>query len=194
MIRIGKICLAIIATTFAPSLAFAHPSLHHADSLTAGLVHPLGGSDHLLAMVGVGLWAAQLGGRALWMLPLAFMSALMAGGTVGMLGVPALFVEPGILGSLLAIGLAVALAWRVHAAAGFALVAAFAFFHGHAHGSEMPEGASTLTYASGFLFATGLLHLAGIVIGFGNRYLGRPMLTRVAGAAISVTGMILMLT
>ena len=118
MTRIGIICLTMLIMVFAPSFALAHPCLCHADSLAAGFAHPLGGPDHLLAMVGVGLWAAQLGGRGIWALPLGFMSALAVGGALGMIGAPIPLVEPGILGSLVAIGLAVALAWRVHAGAG----------------------------------------------------------------------------
>jgi len=193
MTRIGIICLTMLIMVFAPSFALAHPCLCHADSLAAGFSHPLGGPDHLLAMVGVGLWAAQLGGRSIWALPLGFMSALAVGGALGMIGPPVPLVEPGILGSLIAIGLAVALAWRVHAAAGFALVAAFALLHGYAHGSEMPGTASALSYALGFLAATGLLHMTGIATGLVARHLGKPLLTRGAGAAISATGILLML-
>ncbi|HEU5018455.1 MAG TPA: HupE/UreJ family protein [Pseudolabrys sp.] len=194
MIQIGAVCFAVLAAVFTPSLALAHPCLCHADSLAAGFAHPLSGVDHLLAMIGVGLWAAQLSGRAIWTLPLGFMSALVVGGILGIIGAPVPLVEPGILGSLVTIGLAIALAWRVHAAAGFALVAAFALLHGYAHGAEMPQSASALSYALGFLVATGLLHLTGIGMGLLARHLRQPLLIRGAGAAISAVGMILVFT
>jgi len=138
-------------------------------------------------MVAVGIWAAQLGGAATWALPLGFMSALAVGGVLGMFGVPLPLVEPGILGSVVVIGLAVALAWRVNLLAGVALVAAFALFHGHAHGAEMPESMSALGYAIGFVAATGLLHATGVVTGMSLPYANR-LLARGVGAAISVTG------
>lgn len=193
MTRIARLCLPALGAVLLPSLALAHPGFDHAHGAAAGFVHPLGGLDHLLAMLGVGLWASQLGGRAIWALPLGFMAALALGGALGMAGAPLPLVEPGVLGSLVVVGLAVALAWRVGAAVGFALVAAFAVFHGHAHGAEMPAGASAFGYAAGFLVATGLLHAAGIGLGSAAVRLGHPALTRGAGAAIAASGVVLML-
>lgn len=193
MTRIVRLCLPALGAALLPSFALAHPGLDHAHDAAAGFAHPLGGLDHLLAMLGVGLWASQLGGRAVWALPLGFMAALALGGALGMAGAPLPLVEPGVLGSLVVIGLAVSLAWRVGAVAGFVLVAAFALFHGHAHGAEMPAGVSALGYAAGFLAATGLLHAAGVGSGLVARALKRPSLTRGAGAAIAAVGIVLML-
>lgn len=193
MTRMARFCLAALGVALTPSLALAHPDFGHVHGVMAGLAHPLGGIDHLFAMIGVGLWAAQLGGRAVWALPLGFMAALTIGGGLGMARASMLFVEPGILGSLVVIGLAVALAWRVSTTAGFALVAAFALFHGYAHGAEMPSGISALGYAAGFLAATALLHVFGIGMGLVARRLDHPLLTRSAGAAISAAGLVLML-
>lgn len=193
MTRLAKLCLPAFGAAFLPSLALAHPGLAHVHGATAGFVHPLGGLDHLLVMLGVGLWASQLGGRAVWALPLGFMAALAVGGGLGIAGVPMPLVEPGILGSVVAIGLAVALAWRVGTAAGFALAAAFALFHGYAHGAEMPAGASALGYGAGFLAASGLLNAAGIGLGLAAQALGRPSLTRGAGAVIATAGIALLL-
>ena len=187
-----KISLAlgvVLIPALSPSVASAHPCLGvcSPDSMAAGFAHPFGGLDHLLAMVAVGLWAVQLGGAALWALPLAFMSALVIGGGLAMFGVPFPLIEPGILGSVVVFGLAVALAWRVSLASGIALVAAFALFHGYAHGVEMPENASALSYAIGFVAATCLLHAIGVGTGLLSPHLNRQ-LTRGMGAAISVAG------
>ena len=196
MNRIAQLCLTVLGVMLVPSLAHAHPCLGacHPESLSAGFNHPFGGLDHFLAMIGVGLWAAQIGGRAIWALPLAFLSALTVGGLLGLTGIALPFVEFGILGSLLVIGLAVALAWRIHLAAGVALVAAFALFHGHAHGSEMPGTISALGYALGFVAATALLHAAGVAAGLAAapRFSGK-LVTRGMGAAISLAGVGLML-
>lgn len=188
-----RLCLPALGVALLPSFALAHPGLEHVHGATAGFAHPFSGLDHLLAMVGVGLWASQLGGRAIWALPLGFMAALALGGVLGMIGAPLPLVEPGVLGSLVVIGSAVALAWRVGTAAGFGLVAAFALFHGYAHGVEMPAGTPALGYAAGFLVATGLLHAAGVGMGLAAGALGRPALTRGAGAVIAAAGVALML-
>lgn len=193
MTRIARLCLLAPVAALPPSFAFAHPGLDPAHGAAAGFAHPFGGFDHLLAMVGVGLWASQLGGRAVWALPLGFMAASALGGALGVIGAPLPLVEPGVMGSLVAIGLAVALARRVGTAVGFALVAAFALFHGHAHGTEMPAGASALGHAAGFLVATGLLHAVGVGMGLAAGALGRPVLTRGAGALIAAAGVVLVM-
>jgi urease accessory protein len=192
---IAKLGMTVVAITLAPSLAHAHPCLGvcHPDSLRAGFDHPFGGLDHLLVMFGVGLWAAQLGDRAVWAMPLAFMSAMMGGGMLGVIGTPLPFVELGILGSLIVIGVAVAVAWRIHLAAGIGLVAAFALFHGYAHGSEMPESIAGLGYGLGFFAATALLHAAGVATGLALPHFRRQALTQGMGAAISAAGVVLML-
>lgn len=150
----------------------------HADGagFLHGFLHPLGGIDHLLAMVGVGLWAAQLGGRALWLLPVAFVTMLAGGAVLGMAGVELPLVEAGIAASVAVLGLLVVLNKRVPVAAGMALVGAFAVFHGHAHGAEMPAAAQPLLYGFGFAVATALLHGAGIA----TMVIGRSTARRLA--------------
>ncbi|HTP98439.1 MAG TPA: HupE/UreJ family protein [Casimicrobiaceae bacterium] len=130
-----------------------------------GVLHPLLGADHVLAMLAVGLWAAQLGGRALWAVPLAFVSVLGLGAAAGAAGMPLASVELGIAASVLALGLLVAFAVRLPVAVGMTVAAVFAFLHGHAHGTEWPALASAWGYAGGFLLATALLHATGIMAG-----------------------------
>lgn len=189
-----KVSLLLFAALFLPLLAQAHPGLPgHAHGFVSGLSHPLSGLDHILAMVAVGFWAAQLGGRSLWLVPAAFVSVMMAGGVLGMAGVPIPMVETGILVSILVLGLLIATAARLPPAASLAIVGLFALFHGHAHGTELPASASGLTYALGFVTATALLHLCGIGVGlFAQRKL--PVVAvRFAGAAIAMAGAFLLI-
>ncbi|MBS7542258.1 HupE/UreJ family protein [Ancylobacter oerskovii] len=186
---------AALAAGFAlvPALAFAHPGHGEAAGLVHGFLHPIGGLDHVLAMVAVGIFAAQLGGRAIWAVPATFVALMAAGGALGMWGVDLPFVELGIVGSIVALGLVVALGWKnAPLGAAMALVGFFAVFHGHAHGTEMPTDASGLAYAAGFLAATTVLHLAGIGIGLALGKLGEtraPRLTQALGAVVAVAGL-----
>src|SRR2546421_2084765 len=159
---------------FATAPAYAHPSG------VSGFVHPFAGIDHLLAMLAVGLWAAQLGGRWLWGVPLAFVTAMAAGGAAGFLGLSLPGIEPMLAASVLVLGLVVALRvqWR---ASGAALVAGFALFHGMAHAAELPAGVAPAGYAAGFIAATALLHVAGVALGFAPR-------ARLAGMPIALVG------
>jgi urease accessory protein len=143
--------------------AWAHPLPSGAAGLGAGLAHPLSGLDHLLAMIGAGIWAAQLGGRARWLVPLAFVSSMAGGMGLALAGIALPHVESGIVASVMVIGVLVASAARLPAAVGAALIALFGVFHGHAHGSE-GIGFSTLEYMAGVLLATGLLLVAGIAL------------------------------
>jgi urease accessory protein len=167
--------------------AYAHVGAGSTSSFAAGFGHPLSGLDHMTVMVSVGLWAALKGGRALWAWPAAFVGIMLVGAPFGMLGLPIPFVEPGILASVVALGLLVALAVDLPVATGAAVIAAFALFHGHAHGTEVPENASGLAYVVGFAVATALLHCAGIAagVGLGSRFRG---LGRAAGAACAAIG------
>jgi len=176
--------LALVALT-AP--AYAHPGTAIVNSFAGGFFHPLTGLDHVLAMVAVGLWAAQQGGRALWAWPLAFVSVMLVGGALGVAGVAMPFVEPGILASILVLGLMVAFAVRLPVATGAAIVGVFALMHGHAHGAEM-GGHTALLFAAGFTLATALLHGAGIAIGLSARRLTSKWALRAAGAATAVLG------
>ncbi|MET3520008.1 HupE/UreJ family protein [Mesorhizobium sp. M4B.F.Ca.ET.215.01.1.1] len=167
--------------------AYAHVGVGTTSSFTAGFMHPLSGLDHMTAMVAVGLWAALKGGKAIWAWPLAFVGVMLAGGALGMLHVPVPFVEPGILASVVALGLLVALAVDLPVSAGVAIIGLFALFHGHAHGTEVPENAGGLEYMAGFAGATALLHATGIAaaLGLGMRFRG---LARAAGAACAAVG------
>lgn len=183
------IALALLGVS---SVAQAHTSgLPHMDFAT-GLAHPLSGLDHILAMVAVGLWAAQLGGRALWLVPLTFVLTMAAGGTLGFLGLPLPYVELGIAGSVLILGILVALSSRLPLAASMMLVGWFALFHGYAHGAEMAAEASALWYSLGFMWATATLHAAGIGVALAARQGLPARLLRVSGAAIAVSGALLL--
>ena len=142
--------------------AIAHVGHGSTTSFTAGLGHPRGGLDHVTVMVMVGLWAGLKGGRALWVWPAVFVGVMLVGGVVGMEGVPVPFVEPGILASVVALGLLVALAVDLPVAVGARILAVFALFHGHAHGSEVADTLNGVEYMAGFALATAALHLAGI--------------------------------
>lgn len=168
--------------------AQAHTGVGTTAGFASGFAHPLFGADHLLAMVAVGLWAALQGGRALWAVPLAFVGAMVAGGAFAMAGGALPAVEIGIAGSVLALGALVAWNPRLHTGVAMAIVAAFAVFHGHAHGTEMPSAASGLLYGLGFALATAALHGAGIGLGLAVK-LGLPeKALRFGGAAVAGAG------
>jgi urease accessory protein len=176
--------------------AFAHVGLGHVETFQTGFFHPLSGIDHVLAMVAVGLYAASLGGAALWLVPCAFVGMMIVGGLIGYGGVPLPMVEQAIGLSVVVMGLAIALGARLRTVAAMALVGLFALFHGHAHGSEGAALASFLPYAAGFIAATVGLHMAGIGIGLGLDRLGTAQadyLRRAAGAVGALAGVSLML-
>lgn len=173
----------LTAAMLLPSAALAHPGHVEGSPFAAGISHPLGGADHLLAMVAVGLWAASIGGRAVWALPLTFVAAMIAGGVLGTAGAHLPLVEPMILASSVVIGTAIALAFRPGLAATLPVIALFGLMHGHAHGVEGPAR-GLLAYAAGFAMATAALHLAGIG-------LGRLPLVRWLGAATAAAGLVL---
>jgi urease accessory protein len=155
----------------------------------AGFLHPLTGPDHVIAMVAVGLWGAVLGAPALWLLPVVFPLVMALGGAAALLGLPLPGVEVGIALSGLLLGLAVALKWRAPLATAALLVGAFAVFHGHAHGAELPEATSPLVYSLGFVVATGLLHLAGVAFGLLGRSPRGWLIVRAAGGLIALGGL-----
>jgi len=166
----------------------AHVEHGQAGGLLTGLLHPLSGLDHVLAMVAVGLWGAQLGLPAIWVLPLAFPLVMALGGMLGFLGVPIPGIEVGIAASAIVLGTAVALELRPKLVIAALVVGCFAVFHGHAHGTELPQGQSALLYSLGFVIATGCLHALGIGIGtVHSRPWGRQVL-RVAGGAVAAGG------
>jgi urease accessory protein len=174
-----SIALALILSAAAlaviPTAALAHPGLGDAHDFVHGFAHPLGGLDHLLAMIAVGIFAWQLGGRALWLLPATFVLVMALAGALGLAGVPLPGVEIGIAASVLVLGAVVALRLKPPVAIAMGLVALFAIFHGHVHGSEMPLDAAAAVYAAGFLAATALLHLAGIALGIASGWLAATL-------------------
>jgi len=189
---------ALLATAFvlAPTLAFAHPGLlGHTHDLASGFVHPFSGLDHILAMVAVGLFAAQLGGRALWAVPASFVGMMAAAGVAGMSGIALSLTETGIALSVIVLGGAVALRLALPVAAATALVGFFAIFHGYAHGLETPETASGLLYGLGFVAATAALHALGIGLGLAlGRFegaFGRGLIS-MAGSAAALIGMVML--
>jgi urease accessory protein len=155
---------------------------------SSGFRHPIFGLDHLLAMLAVGIWGAQMGGRTVWTLPVAFPLMMAVGGIVGMSGVSLPHVEIGIGLSVFALGLAIALAWRPAQVAALALIAVFALFHGYAHGVELPLAADPAAYSIGFVGATGLIHVLGIAIGLGLGRLFEGRFARGLGCVIAVAG------
>ena len=187
MMSAKRLCLSAILLLAAAVPAYAHVGGGTTSSFTAGFMHPLSGLDHMTVMIAVGLWAALKGGKAIWAWPAAFVGVMAAGGALGMLHVPLPFVEPAILASVVALGLLVALAVDLPVSAGVAIIGLFALFHGHAHGTEVPENAGGLEYMAGFAMATALLHAIGIAagLGLGIRFRG---LARAAGAACAAVG------
>jgi urease accessory protein len=177
-----------------PGAALAHPG-HDAGGFAHGLVHPLGGLDHVLTMVAVGLYAALPGGRALWLVPATFVGVMAIGGALGAAGYPLPYVETGIALSVIVLGLAVALRVSLPTLGAMALAGLFAIFHGHTHGAEMPLGVSGVTYAAGFMLATALLHGAGIAIGLVAGRLaehGGWRIAQAAGGAMALAGIALL--
>ena len=175
----------------ASGAALAHPSHEHASSFMAGFDHPIGGFDHLLAMLAIGLWAASLGGRALWTIPSAFVITMLAGGGLAVAGLSVPFVEQGILLSVIVLGALVLFAKRLPTAVCVATAGAFALFHGAAHGIEMPLNANGLQYALGFALATAGLHVVGLGFGLWMAKMGTPLVTRISGSVIATAGLLL---
>jgi urease accessory protein len=176
-----------------PSLAYAHVGVGDTIGFTQGLGHPLRGIDHILAMVAVGLWAAQCDGRARWVIPATFVFTMVLGGVIGTMGIIVPFVEQGIVLSILVLGVLVAAAVRLPLFASVLIVGLFALFHGHAHGAEMPPNVSGLAYGAGFVLATALLHALGIGMGLLTSRLGQANLARISGGIIAMAGMCLWL-
>ena len=177
-----------LAATLWPALALAHVGQGRAEGFLAGLSHPVSGLDHVLAMVAVGLWGAQLGAPAIWLLPVTFPVVMAFGGMLGLAGMPLPGVEAAIALSGILLGLAVLAEWRPPLPLAAVIVGFFAVFHGHAHGAELPAGASGLTYSIGFVAATGTLHAVGIGIGVIHRWGWGRVALRLAGAGVAAGG------
>lgn len=189
--RRSEACLALVVLMIA-SAAQAHTGAQAgegvAGGLSSGFLHPLFGWDHVVAMVAVGLWGAVLGAPAIWLLPVVFPVVMAVGGALGIAGVALPAVETGIALSGVVLGLLVAFAVRAPLWIAAIIVGMFAVFHGHAHGTELPEAADPVAYAAGFVIATGLLHMAGIAIGFLWAQPWGAYVVRGSGVAVAVVG------
>jgi urease accessory protein len=181
--------LALLAV-FLPSAALAHQAGTVSSGLAGGLLHPVSGWDHVLAMVAVGLWGAQLGKPAIWLLPVTFPMVMAFGGMLALFGIPLPGSEIGIAVSAIALGIAVLTQAKLPLPAAAALVGFFAIFHGHAHGTELPAGASGVLYSVGFVVATGCLHAVGIGIGSIHHWRPGQVALRVAGAFVAAAGVV----
>lgn len=181
---------------FTPLLAFATPALAHTDTgsvfdMTAGLAHPLGGADHVLAMVAVGILAARLGRKSVWFVPAAFVGMMIIGGILGGSGFSLPFFEQGIVGSVIVLGAVIAMGRRLSMPMAMSLAGFLAIFHGYAHGAEMPMETNGLAYGTGFIIATIVLHAIGISLGIGMRRIAAELSTRViriSGFGIALAG------
>lgn len=181
----------ITAALLFPTAAYAHPDLSHLGGMLAGFGHPLGGMDHVLAMLAVGVLAAALGNRALFVVPMSFVGVMIAGFLLGVAGIDLPLVELSIALSSVVIGSAAALGRPMSTAGAAALVGIFGLFHGYAHGAEMPADADGALYAGGFVAATALLHLVGIGAAVGSSKLAgryRGLAARIAGGGFALGG------
>lgn len=183
-----KIAAAVALLCVFTTAAEAHTGTGALGGFISGLQHPIFGLDHLVAMVAVGLWGAFLGAPAIWLLPVVFPLVMAFGGVLGILGVPLPHVETWIALSAVVLGLCVVTAFRPPLWVAAAIVGAFGLFHGHAHGTELPNAANPLTYSIGFVLATGFLHLCGIAIGLLIGVRGGQYVVRAAGAFVAVVG------
>jgi len=185
----------ILATTLIlgalGTAANAHTGTGPASGMAQGFTHPLAGLDHVCAMLAVGLWAAQRGGRAVWVVPLSFVGVMMIGGALGAASVAIPAIEQGIAASVLVLGLLIACSVRMPVAAAGAVVGFFALFHGHAHGAEMPGSASGFSYGVGFILSTAMLHATGIALAGMIARMGMIRLVRVVGGTIAACGIYL---
>ena len=170
-------------------VAGAHVEAGQAEGFMTGLHHPWSGLDHVLAMIAVGLWGAQLGSPALWILPIAFPMMMAVGAMMGLVGIPVPGVEIGIALSAIVLGSMILAEVRPKLAIAIAMVGIFAIFHGHAHGTELPDGQSGLLYSMGFVIATGCLHGLGVLLGLVNAIPVGKLVVRGAGTFIAGMGM-----
>jgi len=184
---------------FALSVLVATPALAHTGAgsvsgFASGFGHPIGGLDHLLAMIAVGILASQQGGKSLWLLPVSFVAMMVIGGALGIAGVAVPFVELGIVGSVIVLGAVIALGKHMPTGAAMALVGVLAIFHGHAHGTEMPVDASGFEYGLGFALATAMLHAVGLGLGLAAQKAAEkfaPVAVRIGGGVIAAAGLAL---
>lgn len=181
----ATLLLVLVAATETLS---AHDRGGQAQGFLTGFLHPLSGPDHVAAMIAVGLWGAQLGAPAMWLLPITFPMVMAVGGFLALIGAPVPAIELGIAISAVVLGVAVALEMKPPLAVAAIVVGVFAVFHGYAHGAELPPGQDGLTYSIGFVIATGCLHAAGIVLGLAYRWPWGRHAMRLAGMTVAVAG------
>lgn len=189
------VCAATIVTVLLLSSSIAHAHTEgviDGGGLFLGFLHPIKGIDHILAMLAVGMWGAQLGKPALWALPVAFPLVMAMGGVLGIVGIPLPGIEIGIALSVVVLGTMIALCVKVPLWGAGIIVGFFAIFHGHAHGAELPDAAGALPYSLGFVVATGLIHLIGIGFGMIKEVPKGEMLLRGFGAAFAIAGVYLL--
>jgi urease accessory protein len=172
-----------------PFVAWAHVESGQAGGIVSGLLHPVSGLDHVLAMVAVGLWGAQLGAPAIWLLPVAFPMMMAFGGMLGLMGVPVPGIEVGIAVSAVVLGALIVGETRMPIFGALLVVAFFALFHGHAHGTELAPGQNAMLYSLGFVIATGSLHAVGIAIGLVHRWKAGRLALRGAGSLVMAGGL-----
>ena len=184
--QIFMACLAVLAS----STAAAHTEEGVIGGFISGFLHPIYGPDHVVAMVAVGMWGTFLGNPGIWLLPVVFPLVMALGGAMGVLGIPLPMVEVGIASSAVVLGLMVLLAARPPLWVAAVIVGVFATFHGHAHGTELPGAANPLSYAIGFVLATGLMHLLGIGFGMLSRWPAGTLAVRGGGGIIAILGIL----
>lgn len=187
-----RLLLVMLVLLLLPDSASAHVRGSDAAGFVTGLLHPVSGMDHVLAMIAVGLWGTQLGQPAVWLLPVTFPMVMALGGMLGLMGIPLPGIEVGIAASAIILGIAVLKEARPPLAVAAVVVALFAIFHGHAHGTELPEGQSALVYSMGFVIATGSLHATGVCMGLVHRWSWGQIVLRLAGGCVAVTGLLFM--
>lgn len=178
------VCLTLLFT----QTAFAHTFGADGVSFYQGFIHPLFGLDHLLAMLAVGIWAAQIGTRARWLIPAAFLTMLALGGGIGMLGWPLPQVELGIAASVVVFGLLIVGAARLPISVSMGIAGLFALLHGYAHGVEMPQAAAPGLYALGFIASSAMLHGLGAVVGMASNNEWPSRLLRLGGVCTAMAG------
>ena len=186
-----RIPTLLVLFLFLPSIAFAHTGIDQTAGFLHGLAHPIGGADHLLAMLAVGIWAAQIGGQALWRVTGTFVAVMLLGGLLGIANIPLPFIEEGILVSIVVLGILITGAFKIRLVYSCLLVGVFAIFHGYTHGSEMPTSISAASYALGFVMATAVLHLSGIGLAVLMKKTKVQMMGRFAGSTIALCGVYL---
>jgi len=190
-----RIFRLVTFTLLLPAAAFAHQQgAVDSNAFLVGFAHPFGGIDHLLAMLAVGMWGALLGMPALWTLPIAFPMLMAVGGVIGILGLPLPSIELGIALSVIVLGAVILFAVRPPLWGSLVIVSFFALFHGYAHGIELPQLTDPLGYSLGFVVATGLIHITGILIGFITRLPHGVTLLRGCGGVFCAAGIYLLVS